>query len=235
MITHLCSKRLSLRWFRFLVKLRKIRAAVTFLDQPLGPVVSASASVLVGPRGLSAGSYQDLIKIGTAAFLPGARCAEELQGTHPEHRNKPSELKAEIVQTQSWRYKTVVVIKRQQQTTISNKQVTFWEDSGRSKKLFLTAPLLVCLAFAIAYLRWPYVLTFVEGTLLKCSFVERSLVGGDSIGALYRTINVLEVRVLVRWSAEKQLSGSCVFERGVCRCSLTFVFFVFVKILKGAR
>ena len=28
----------------------------------------------------------------------------------------------EIVQTQSWRYKTIVVIKRQQQTTISNKQ-----------------------------------------------------------------------------------------------------------------
>jgi len=29
----------------------------------------------------------------------------------------------EIVQTQSWRYKTIVVIKRQQQTTISNKQL----------------------------------------------------------------------------------------------------------------
>ena len=27
----------------------------------------------------------------------------------------------EIVQSQSWRYKTIVVIKRQQQTTISNK------------------------------------------------------------------------------------------------------------------
>jgi len=36
--------------------------------------------------------------------------------THPEHNNKP-----EIVQTQSWRYKTIVVIKRQQQTTISQK------------------------------------------------------------------------------------------------------------------
>jgi len=31
-------------------------------------------------------------------------------------------MNAEIVQTQSWRYKTIVVIKRQQQTTISNKQ-----------------------------------------------------------------------------------------------------------------
>ena len=28
-------------------------------------------------------------------------------------------MKAEIVQTQSWRYKTIVVIKRQEQTTIS--------------------------------------------------------------------------------------------------------------------
>jgi len=32
-------------------------------------------------------------------------------------------MKPEIIQTQSWRYKTIVVIKRQQQTTISNKQV----------------------------------------------------------------------------------------------------------------
>jgi len=30
-------------------------------------------------------------------------------------------MKADIVQTQSWRYKTIVVIKRQQQTTISHK------------------------------------------------------------------------------------------------------------------
>jgi len=31
-------------------------------------------------------------------------------------------MKLEIVQTQSWRYKTNVVIKRQQQTTISKKK-----------------------------------------------------------------------------------------------------------------
>jgi len=31
-------------------------------------------------------------------------------------------MKPEIVEIQSWRYKTIVVIKRQQQTTISNKQ-----------------------------------------------------------------------------------------------------------------
>jgi len=36
----------------------------------------------------------------------------------------------------------------------------------------------------------------MEGTLLKCSFMDRSLVGGDSIGALYRA-NVLEAHVLV--------------------------------------
>jgi len=36
-------------------------------------------------------------------FLPRARWPEELQGTHPEHKNKP-----EIVQTQPWRYKTIV-------------------------------------------------------------------------------------------------------------------------------
>jgi len=43
---------------------------------------------------------------------------EELQGTHPEHKNKLSEMKPEIVQTQLWRYKTIVVMKRQQQTAI---------------------------------------------------------------------------------------------------------------------
>jgi len=41
------------------------------------------------------------LPIGTAAFLPGTRCVEELQGTQPEH--KTSQLKPEIVQTQWWR------------------------------------------------------------------------------------------------------------------------------------
>jgi len=81
--------------------------------------------------------------------------------------------------------------------------VAFSEDSGKEQKLFLIAALLVCLAPTITYLHWPYVLTFVEGTLLQCSFVDRSLVGGDSIGALYRAIIVLEARVSVRWSTEK--------------------------------
>jgi len=52
--------------------------------------------------------------IGTVAFLPGAQYAEELQETHPEHKNKPSELKPEVVQTQFWCYRTIVVMKRQQ-------------------------------------------------------------------------------------------------------------------------
>ena len=34
-------------------------------------------------------------------------------------------MKPEIVEIQSWRYKTIAVMKRQQQTTISNKQVNF--------------------------------------------------------------------------------------------------------------
>ena len=55
------------------------------------------------------------------AFLPSVQCAEELQGTYPERKNKPSETIPEIVQTQSWLYKTILVIKRQQQTTISQK------------------------------------------------------------------------------------------------------------------
>ena len=41
------------------------------------------------------------LRIGAVAFLPGAQRAEELQGTHPEHK-KASQLKPEIVQTQ-WR------------------------------------------------------------------------------------------------------------------------------------
>jgi len=51
----------------------------------------------------------------------GARCTEELQGTQSEHKTNRVKMNPEIVQSQSWRYKTIVVIKRQQQTTISNK------------------------------------------------------------------------------------------------------------------
>jgi len=48
---------------------------------------------------------------------------EDLQGTHPEHKNKPGEMKAEFVHTQSSRCKTIAVIKRRQQTTISIKKL----------------------------------------------------------------------------------------------------------------
>ena len=53
---------------------------------------------------------------------------EDLQGTHPEHKNKPGEMKAEFVHTQSSRCKTIAVIKRRQQTTISIKKIDegFW-------------------------------------------------------------------------------------------------------------
>ena len=85
-------------------------------------MVSASASVLVGREFDSRPGLTKTLYIGTAAFLPDARCTEELQGTHPEQQQKwTSEMKPEI---QSWRYKTVVVIKRQQQTTISNSTET---------------------------------------------------------------------------------------------------------------
>ena len=39
-----------------------------------------------------------LVKPLTVTFLPGARCVEELQGTHPELKNKPSQTKQDFVQ-----------------------------------------------------------------------------------------------------------------------------------------
>jgi len=88
-------------------------------------VVSASASVLVGRDFTSLSGLTKTLWIGTVAFLPGARCAEELQGTHPEHKNKPSEMKPDIVQTQSGCYKTIVVIKRQQQQPYQKKKANW--------------------------------------------------------------------------------------------------------------
>jgi len=41
-----------------------------------------------------------------------------LQGKQPGHKTNRVKMNPEIVQTQSWRYKTIVVIKRQQQTNI---------------------------------------------------------------------------------------------------------------------
>ena len=57
-------------------------------------MVTAPASVLVGREFDSQPGLTKTLQIGTAAFSPGARCAEELQGTH----NKPSEMQTDIVQ-----------------------------------------------------------------------------------------------------------------------------------------
>jgi len=63
-----------------------------------GLAVSASASGLVGREFESSRpGLTKTLQTGTVTFLPGARCVEELEGTHPEHENKPSETKADIV------------------------------------------------------------------------------------------------------------------------------------------
>jgi len=43
---------------------------------------------------------------------------------------------------------------------IREEQLHFWEYSRREKKLFLTAPSLVCLAPAVKYSHWPYMFWF---------------------------------------------------------------------------
>jgi len=45
-----------------------------------------------------------------------------MQGTHPEHK-KTNKMKPKIAQTQSRPYKTIVVIKRQPQTSVSKKSL----------------------------------------------------------------------------------------------------------------
>ena len=66
-------------------------------------------------------SYQDLVNwycgLLTRRTVCGKICRELTQNIKTGRVN----MKPEIVQTQSWRYKTMVVIKRQHQT-ISNKQ-----------------------------------------------------------------------------------------------------------------
>jgi len=86
--------------------------------------------------------------------LPGARCAEELQGTHPEHKIKP-----EIVQTQSWRYNTIVVIQRQQQTTIS-KKVSSWSVAELMTKRYSR--------FFFVRLRFPEIYFALKLVCLRC-------------------------------------------------------------------
>ena len=64
---------------------------------------------------------QDLVNWYSSLLTKRSVCGRAT-GTHPEHTKNTSEMKPEIVQTQVWRYKTIVVIKRQQQTTISKKR-----------------------------------------------------------------------------------------------------------------
>jgi len=75
-----------------------------------GLVVSASAWVLPRPCKL-------VLQPSYQAHSVRKSCRELTQNNN---NKKTSELKPEIVEIQSWRYKTIVVIKRQQQTTISN-------------------------------------------------------------------------------------------------------------------
>jgi len=95
-------------------------------------VVSASASVLVGPRvRLSAGSYQDLIN-WYCSLLTGRTVCGRAAGNTPRTQKQTEwiRMNAEVVQTQSWRYRTIVVVKRQQQTTISYPSGWFKKSSG---------------------------------------------------------------------------------------------------------
>ena len=67
-------------------------------------------------------------------------------------------MNSEIVQTQSWRYKTIVVIKRQQQSTTSNKlgdncELLLWLLPGLL--LFVSADV-SCVFSLIKGRRWPY-------------------------------------------------------------------------------
>ena len=70
---------------------------------------------------LFAGCYQDLVNWCCSLLTRRTVCGRAA-GNSPKPRKKTSQLKPDIVQTQTWRYKTIVVIKRQQQTTISKNQ-----------------------------------------------------------------------------------------------------------------
>jgi len=72
---------------------------------------------------LSAGSYQDLINWYRSLLIRRTVCGRAAENTF-RTQNKP-----EIVQTQSWRYKTIVLVQRQQQTPISKKKFFVWPSS----------------------------------------------------------------------------------------------------------
>jgi len=66
-------------------------------------------SQLVGQERSTLGRVTKTLQIGTVAFLPGARCTEELQGTQPEYKTNRVKMNQEIVQNsilalqESWR------------------------------------------------------------------------------------------------------------------------------------
>jgi len=85
------------------------RFSQSFLSVPFG-------AGRLGVR-LSAESYQDLVNWHISLLTRRTVCGRAAGNTN----TKPSEMKPEIVETQSWRYKTIAVTKRQRQTTISKK------------------------------------------------------------------------------------------------------------------
>jgi len=74
-------------------------------------MASASASSLVGLEFDPRSGLTKTLLTGNVAFLQNARCVEELQGLC-RTQNKSSQMIPDLVQVQSCRYKTIVVIKR---------------------------------------------------------------------------------------------------------------------------
>jgi len=73
---------------------------------------------------LSAGSYQDLINWYCSLLTRRTVCGRAAGNTlRTQKQTEWKSVNAEIVQTPSWRYKTIVVIKRQQQTAIRALQL----------------------------------------------------------------------------------------------------------------
>ena len=70
---------------------------------------------------LSAGSYQDLVNWYCSLLIRRTVCGRAA-GNTLRTQNRSERNETEIAHTQSWRYKTLVVIKCQQRTTITNKQ-----------------------------------------------------------------------------------------------------------------
>jgi len=79
------------------ISLRSSNAPFSVITRPArGLVVSAPASVLVGREFVSRPGLTKTLWIGTAAFLQGARYAEELQGTHSEHKIDRRQMKQKL-------------------------------------------------------------------------------------------------------------------------------------------